>query len=774
MSPNKTQWRWILNVLGFLSTCIWWLLSAPFRLLGYIGKKIARGWQLLNAGLDWCWDWLVFLLGKLVGLLWFLIGPIARPLGELFLRFIGHPLADCGRFLLGWADRLTLPARRFCSRQWQRTQPFRTWLGASRVGRPVVNVCKKTARVWNVIKPYWMPHGWLSALGFTAVAAATVGAYFGLQVVAGSMDMVTKAVMDALAPGYWHFALHYVLPGMIGLRLVMFVGKKLWPKNANADGFLLLFGLLLLMLSVNTLNVILNFANGAITDAMNHKDQAMFTVMVIRLLMCFAIGTGVVVLYSFVRNRLALSWRRWFTYFVMEKYFFNRNYYRINYDPDIDNPDERIQQDIDGFVSGALSILLTVLGSIITYYTFVGILRDVDPTGWLTTIAYVWSLGFTVVAIGFFRRLVGLNFQQSKKEADFRYQLIHVRKYVESIAFYHSEDRESGVLKMRFKEVLLNWSQLIGWTRNLGFVQTGADYFTVAIPFLIMGPLYFAGQVEMGDIGRAAMAFGQVLSALTLVVTEFASISIFLARIERLGTFVEKLDTPDESNEAEHIQTQVSDHLSYNNVTLMTPNRQRTLVAGLDLTVEVDSPVLVMGPSGSGKSSMLRALAGLPQWNRGKGMITRPDLGRIMFLPQVPYMLIGNLRDQLLYRSAAPVSDAQLDEVLRSVNLPDLKDRVGGYDTVLPWADVLSPGEQQRLAFARLLVAKPDFAILDEATSALDEVNEENVYATLHRSRTTYASVGHRPSLRKYHRRILRLDGKGGWEINDSLEWVSK
>ena len=120
---------------------------------------------------------------------------------------------------------------------------------------------------------------------------------------------------------------------------------------------------------------------------------------------------------------------------------------RINYDPEIDNPDERIQQDIDGFVSGALSILLTVLGSIITYYTFVGILRDVDPTGWLTTIAYVWSLGFTVVAIGFFRRLVGLNFQQSKKEADFRYQLIHVRKYVESIAFYHSEDRESGVLK---------------------------------------------------------------------------------------------------------------------------------------------------------------------------------------------------------------------------------------------------------------------------------------------------------------------------------------
>src|SRR5207253_644564 len=162
---------------------------------------------------------------------------------------------------------------------------------------------------------------------------------------------------------------------------------------------------------------------------------------------CFAIGTFVVVLYTFVKSRLLLSWRAWLTQHVMAKYFANRAYYRINHDPTIDNPDERIQQDVDGVVTGALSLLLTILGSIIT--------------------------------------------------------------------FYHAEDREAKQLEGRFNELLKNWSQLIGWTRNLGFIQTASDYFTVAIPFLILGPLYFAKQVEMGTIGMAAMAFGQVLSALT-------------------------------------------------------------------------------------------------------------------------------------------------------------------------------------------------------------------------------------------------------------------
>lgn len=834
MFPNATQlWSWVLSILGHLSAFIWMVLSTPFKALAGEGRAVADhwrkimspvtplhivprmilyalgalywllrvvvrlclwpfrllafAWRCLIATMDWFWDKGAFLLKGFLFLAWtWVVGPLLRfiwsyllapwcvPIYDAFMTYVWRALIiPSTAWLWGGFLWLTGFVTRPLGRLWRKTAPFRSWFAGTSVGSKVVNFGVTSRRIFNVLKPYWLMHGWKSVAGLIAVGTLTYHVYFWLKDLTGQMDFVTQYVIDALSHGTWDFMQGYVLPVIVGMGLLIYVAKKLWPKNPNADGFLLLLGLLMLMLSVNTLNVILNFANGAITDAMDVKDQAMFNIMVIRLLLCFVIGTFVVVLYSFVRNRLALSWRKWYTYYIMDRYMANRNYYRVNYDPTIDNPDERIQQDIDGMVSGALSLLLTVLGGIITYFTFVGILKQVDPTGYLAPIAYVWSAAFTVIAVFVGSRLVGLNFDKAKKEGDLRYNLIHVRKNVESIAFYHSEDKESGALRMRFHEVLMTWSQLIGWTRNLGFIQTGADYFTVAIPFLILGPLVFSGEIPMGTVGRAAMAFGQVLSALTMVISEFGAISLFLSRIKRLATLTEKLPLETEAEPGAHlIQTQVGDKLAYDSVTLLTPNRQRTLVKDLTMTVESYSPVVIMGPSGSGKSSMLRALAGLPLWDNGDGVITRPDLTRVMFLPQVPYMQLGNFRDQLLYRSAAPVSDAELEEVLRQVNLHYKLEQVGGWDAEAHWSDVLSPGEQQRLALGRLLVAKPDYAILDEATSALDEVNEDNVYKLLHQSGITYASVGHRPSLLKYHRRVLRLDGKGGWTLNDSDQYV--
>jgi putative ATP-binding cassette transporter len=837
MFPNATQfWRWTLNILGFLATANWMVLSAPFRALAGEGRAVAAdwrkimspitplpivvrevlylvgalywllrialhlclwpfrllalAWRCLIATMDWCWDTGAFLIQGFLFLAWkwlvspilrfiwsWLLAPSCRPNAHAFMTYVWHgALAAAGVWLWGWFLWLTGFITRPLARFWRGTAPLRAWVADTKIGRPVVDFAVTARRIFNVLRPYWLAHGWWSALGLAAVGVITYKVYFWLRDLTGQMDFVTQYVIDAIKLGPWDFAQAYVLPIVVGVGLVIYVAKKLWPKNPNADGFLLLLGLLMLMLSVNTLNVILNFANGAITDAMDVKDQAMFNIMVIRLLLCFVIGTFVVVLYSFVRNRLALSWRQWYTYYIMDRYMANRNYYRVNYDPTIDNPDERIQQDIDGMVAGALSLLLTFLGGIITYFTFVGILKQVDPTGYLPIIAYVWSAVFTVVAVFVGARLVGLNFDKAAKEADLRYNLIHIRKNVESIAFYHSEEKESGALRMRFKEVLTTWSSLIGWTRNLGFIQTGADYFTVAIPFLILGPLVFSGEIPMGTVGRAAMAFGQVLSALTMVISEFGSISLFLSRIKRLATLTEKLPETEPTAEpgTTVIEHQQGEKMSYNNVTLLTPNRQRTLVADLTMAVESYSPVVIMGPSGSGKSSMLRALADLPLWDNGSGLITRPDLSRVMFLPQVPYMLLGNFRDQLLYRSGAAVTDAELEAVLKLVNLPEKLEQVGGWDAVMHWSDVLSPGEQQRLALARLLVAKPEYAILDEATSALDEVNEENVYALLHKSGITYASVGHRPSLLKYHRRVLRLTGDGGWTLKDSPEYLEK
>ena len=276
---------------------------------------------------------------------------------------------------------------------------------------------KGTKVIWRrffaVAKPFWFSDGYKSILGMLALAVFTAGAYFGLQSAVGQIDQVTKAILGALSHGYTHFALFYALPAIAGSALLGYLGKRFTPKNERVKGFLLLGLLLLLMLAVNSLNVILNFANGAIMTAMNQHDQKTFMVMVIRLLSVFVIGTFIVVLYSYVQSMLTLVWRR-LTNWIMDKYFANRNHYRINQDNKIDNPDEHMAMDVDVFVSFALNLLLAVLGSIITYYmssASCAPLRS-DPTHMLTKIAYIWSAVFTLLALGVGRKLKGLNLRR--------------------------------------------------------------------------------------------------------------------------------------------------------------------------------------------------------------------------------------------------------------------------------------------------------------------------------------------------------------------------
>ncbi|MBX9690474.1 MAG: ABC transporter ATP-binding protein/permease [Candidatus Obscuribacterales bacterium] len=625
-------------------------------------------------------------------------------------------------------------------------------------------------RFLDIAKPFWFPYGAVSIVHWIVLIAATVASYFGLQAIAANIGPITEFIGDGLKAGYGHFALFYAAPALLGTSAFVWVCKKLWPRNAHYQGMLLLFLLLLLMLSVNVLNVILNFANGAIMNAMNHKNEAEFMTMVIRLLSCFVVGTFVVVLYSYVKGRFAMCWRNWMTEHYLQLWFKNRNYYKINQMTHIDNPDERISQDVDAFVSGAGNLLLAVLGGIMTYSSFMPILKGVDPTGWLPWISFGWSAGFTLIAIFVGKRLVGLNFNQLRTEADFRYNLVHVRNNVEAIAFYQGEGREISGLRRRFDDVMKNWGQLLGWTRNLGFIQTGSDYFTVAIPFLVLGPLYFAGKVEMGTISQASMAFGQVLSALTLVVVEFRTLSLFTANINRLWGFNDALNAPENVDDGHSkIALVDSDHLSAAHVTLETPDYSRTLVKDLTVLVKQGEGLVVMGPSGCGKSSLLRVFAGL--WRSGSGEITRPGLADMMFLPQRPYMMTsGSLREQLLYPKSEGKTDAELQAALELVNLGDLAKNHGGFDTVINWQDVMSGGEQQRLAFARLLLARPKYAILDEATSALDVQNEEHLYDLLKSSGTTFVSVGHRPTLVKYHGEVLKLSGDGGWKLLKSSE----
>ncbi|MFQ3629660.1 MAG: ABC transporter ATP-binding protein/permease, partial [Cyanobacteriota bacterium] len=471
------------------------------------------------------------------------------------------------------------------------------------------------------------------------------------------------------------------------------------------------------------------------------------------------------------QDLLGLRWREWMTNNFLGQYFSNRAYYDLNSDDSIDNPDQRISQDINSFTSYSLNFLLIFLGSIIDVISFTGIL--LSKSVGLTVFLIFYALAGTVVVALLGRRLISLNFNQLKKEADFRYGLVHVRDNAESIAFYQGEAQEAGQLQRRFIEVLRNYNFLIGWQRTMGFFRTPYRYLTFILPSAILAPMLFQDQIRFGDISQANFAFSQIFEAFALVVLQINQLSEFAAGVNRLETFAEslqeKVDKPLAVGETA-IDTMEDSQISLEHVTLVTPKNQRLLVRDLSVKLEPGQGLVIVGHSGAGKSSILRAIAGL--WNQGTGRIVRPDLDEMLFLPQRPYMVLGTLRDQLLYpHPDAVIDEGQLRYALEQVNLSDLPERVGGFDVELDWANVLSLGEQQRLAFARLLLTQPRYAILDEATSALDLANERRLYDQIRQKGTTYISVGHRPSLLKYHDYVLELTGDTTWRLTPTAEY---
>src|SRR5438128_2909817 len=469
-----------------------------------------------------------------------------------------------------------------------------------------------------------------------------------------------------------------------------------------------LFGLLIALLVVfNALNVVNSYVGRDCMTSISNRDWARFTREASAYLGVFAASALVGAFYSFSEQRLGLLWREWLTRRLLGTYLDRRVYYRLSAAGVLTSPDERIAEDVRAFTATTLSFVLMLSSTAVTVLAFSGVLCAISRT--LFAVAVLYAACGSALTILFGRPLVWLNYNQLDNEADFRANLVHVQANAESIALLHREGRLGARLQRRFDDLTANMRRIIGVNLNLAFFTNGYNYLIQIIPALVVAPLFIRGEVEFGVITQSAMAFSALLGALSLVVTQFQSISSFAAVVSRLGSLAEAMEHVGSPAAAPIDVQEDAARVAYEQLTLLSPGNEHVLVRELSVSVPRGTRVLIAGPTGTAKVALFRATAGI--WENGSGRIVRPGLEAILFLPERPYLPPGTLRDVLVRTGQEGViGDAQIATLLHGLGLESALERMGGLDVTRDWDDALSLGEQQLVSVARVLIAAPRFA----------------------------------------------------------------
>ena len=549
--------------------------------------------------------------------------------------------------------------------------------------------------------------------------------------------------------------------------------RPYWQSEERWSACGLLAAVVGLNLGLVYINVRLNYWQNSFYNSLQDKDIDAFYELLLHFSLLAAAYIVAAVYQLYLNQMLQIRWRRWLTDRYLEAWTGDRNYYRMQLtDSGTDNPDQRIAEDLALFVDKTLNLALGLLSAVVTLVSFVTILwtlsgalqvalggTAVSIPGYMVWAALVYAAAGTWLAHVIGHPLAGLNFNQQKFEANFRFSLVRFRENAEGIAIYAGEGDEVRGLRRRFRDVVDNWWAIMRRQKKLMWFQSGYGQVAIIFPYVVAAPRYFSGAIPLGGLMQTASAFGQVQEALSWFVSAYVQLAQWKATVDRLTSFRAATERAQAGSRSQGIAMEgAAGGLAARSVALSLPDG-KPLIQPFDAAVDAGETVLVTGPSGSGKSTLFRAIAGI--WPFGSGRVLKPP-ARMLFLPQKPYLTIGTLREQLSY----PAGPEVFDEVAYRTVLDDcgLARFAGRLDEQQHWAQVLSPGEQQRIAFARALLHRPQWLFLDESTSSLDEESEARLYRLLKEKLPGMAvvSIGHRPTLAQFHDRHWRIERGDG------------